>query len=132
MQTQQLSDLICNAISDKKGTDIVVLDVAHMTSVAERFIIASGRSATQVKALCDEVEKKTEEAGVLLLRTEGYREGRWIAMDFGHIIVHLFNAETREFYHLEKLWTDGANVIPFTEKKSKTVSKTSVKKKNQK
>ena len=126
MQTEQLTNLICNAIYNKKGTDIVVLDVSHLTSVAERFIIASGRSAAQVKALCDEVGKKTKEAEVAVLREEGYREGRWIAMDFGFIVVHLFNAETREFYHLEKLWTDGANQIPF--EPEKTPAKTVVRK----
>ena len=113
METKNVTELICKAIHDKKGFQIQILDVTHLTTVADYFVLASGRSTTQVKAISDNVQEKLEKNGIPLVREEGYREGRWIAMDYGHIIVHIFNEETREFYQLERLWTDGANVVTY-------------------
>ena len=76
------------------------------TIIADWFVIASGRSTTQVKALCDELEEKTAEKGMIARRKEGYQEGRWIVMDYGTILVHIFHPEEREYYKLERLWVD--------------------------
>ena len=76
------------------------------TIIADWFIIASGRSTTQVKALCDELEEKAAERGLIAQRKEGYQEGRWIVVDFGTILVHIFHPEEREYYKLERLWAD--------------------------
>ena len=95
-----------DALEDKKGTDIVTIDVQERTSLCEYFVICSGRSAPQVKALCDNVEEKLKKLGVPKLRVDGYSEGRWIAMDYGDIIVHIFQDQQRLFYHLERLWQD--------------------------
>ena len=101
----------CDIINEKLGTDIVCLDITHMTVIADYFVIASGRNPNHVKSLYDELEVKMEEMGYPLIRSEGYAEGRWIVMDFAVIIVHLFYEPEREFYHLERLWDDGGNRV---------------------
>ena len=106
METAEILSRIVDALEDKKGTDIVTIDVQERTSLCEYFVICSGRSAPQVKALCDNVEEKLKKLGVPKLRVDGYSEGRWIAMDYGDIIVHIFQDQQRLFYHLERLWQD--------------------------
>ena len=79
------------------------------------MVIASGRNANQVKALADDVDDRMAELGVPIRRTEGAGDGRWIILDYGHIMVHVFHQEERQFYNLERLWEDGNNrlVLPF-------------------
>lgn len=97
---------LCEVLDSKKATDILAVNVGDKTIIADWFIIASGRSTTQVKALCDELEEKAAESGLIPRRKEGYQEGRWIVMDFGSILVHIFHPEEREYYKLERLWVD--------------------------
>ena len=104
IRTQVLA--LCEALDNKKAFDILALNVADKTIIADWFIIASGRSTTQVKALCDELEEKSAERGLIAQRKEGYQEGRWIVVDFGTILVHIFHPEEREYYKLERLWAD--------------------------
>ncbi len=104
IRTQVLA--LCEALDNKKAFDILALNVADKTIIADWFIIASGRSTTQVKALCDELEEKAAERGLIVQRKEGYQEGRWIVVDFGTILVHIFHPEEREYYKLERLWAD--------------------------
>ena len=104
IRTQVLA--LCEALDNKKASDILALNVADKTIIADWFIIASGRSTTQVKALCDELEEKAAERGLIAQRKEGYQEGRWIVVDFGTILVHIFHPEEREYYKLERLWAD--------------------------
>ena len=104
MTSIQLKDLIINALEDKKAEDIVALNVAERTILADFFIICSGKSTTQVKALAENVEEKLEAEGIFATRKEGLREGRWAVLDYGSVIVHVFNSDTRDFYALEKLW----------------------------
>lgn len=106
METAEKLKLITDALEDKKGADIVTIDVREKTGLCDYFVICSGRSTPQVKALCDNVEEKLKKLDVLKLRTDGYSEGRWIVMDYGDIIVHLFQDQQRLFYHLERLWQD--------------------------
>lgn len=104
-------------LDDKKAVDIIAVDVADKTIVADWFVICSGSSVIQVKAICDEVLEKYEEAGLTLRRKEGYTEGRWIVLDFGYVLLHIFYPEEREYYNIERLWTDGAaEVIKYPEK----------------
>lgn len=98
-------------LDDKKATDIIAIDVADKTIIADWFVICSGSSVIQVKAICDEVLEKYEEAGLTLRRKEGYTEGRWIVLDFGHVLLHIFYPEEREYYNIERLWTDGASEV---------------------
>ena len=97
---------LCEVLDNKKALDILAVNVADKTIIADWFVIASGRSTTQVKALCDELEEKAAERGLIAQRKEGYQEGRWIVVDFGTILVHIFHPEEREYYKLERLWAD--------------------------
>ena len=99
----------------KKAEDVRVLHVAHMTIVADYFILASGRSDVHVRSLCDEIQEHLMKKGKQRLRIEGYREGRWVVLDYGDLLVHIFHRQEREFYGLERLWTDGDNALLVTE-----------------
>ena len=112
MQDQALAQEIAQVIYDKKGRDIVVLNVQHLTVICDYMVIATGRSATQVKALADEVDDRMAELGLNLRRTEGQQDGRWVVLDYGHIMVHIFHQEDRAYYNLERLWEDGSNRLP--------------------
>ena len=108
---------ICNALSDKLGKDIIALYVREKTDLCDYFVIASGSNAPQIKAMGERVEELIEKnLGLVPSRTEGVRDGRWAVIDYGDVIVHIFNDETRLFYHLERLWQDGENVRTFNEK----------------
>ena len=110
MEGKQLALTICKALSDKKAHDIVTVNVADQTIMCSYFVIASGSSTTQVCALGDYVEEELEKQGMKALRKEGLREGRWGVIDYGDVIVHIFNDESRLFYYLERLWDSGKNV----------------------
>ncbi|MBC8588826.1 ribosome silencing factor [Paratissierella segnis] len=98
--------VITKAIDDKKGFDVKVLDVSHLTPIAEYFVIASGNSSTQVMAIADEIESQMFLAGYdKMSNMEGYHSGRWILIDYNDIIVHVFHKDERDFYNLERLWT---------------------------
>ena len=110
MEGKELALAVCKALSDKKAHDIVTVDVADQTIMCSYFVIASGSSTTQVRALGDHVEEQLEKKGLKALRKEGLREGRWGVLDYGDVIVHILNDESRLFYYLERLWDSGKNV----------------------
>ena len=89
------------------------MDVKEKTDVADYFVVAGGRSMTHTRSLIEHVEEEMEKEGVSPTRSEGVREGRWAVLDYGDVIVHIFNDETRLFYHLETLWDDGKNVTRY-------------------
>ena len=110
-EPKEMALLAAKALSDKKGREIQVLEIGELTTLADYFVIATGSSNTQINALVDNVEKvMLEEAGEQPLHREGYRGGTWVLLDYGCIAVHVFNAEAREFYGLERLWRDGTPV----------------------
>jgi len=115
MQNISLVQELSQVLYNNKARDIVALDVSGLTVICDHMIIASGRTANQVKALADDVDEKAAELGLDLRRSEGQTEGRWIILDYGYIIVHVFHQEERAFYNLERLWEDGNNraVLPF-------------------
>ena len=116
---------ICNALSDKLGKDIIALYVREKTDLCDYFVIASGSNAPQIRAMGERVEELVEKnLGVAPTRTEGVRDGRWAVLDYGDVIAHIFNDETRLFYHLERLWTDGGNIEHFNEKTGELYSAT--------
>ena len=105
---REMALLAARALSDKKGREIQVLEIGELTTLAYYFVIATGTSNAQSNALVDNVEKvMQEEAGEEPLHREGYRGGTWVLLDYGCIAVHVFNAEARECYGLERLWRDG-------------------------
>lgn len=111
MNPKELALLAAKALDSKKGMDIKVMEVTDLTSIADYFVICTGSSTTQINALCDCVEEKLEtEGGEKALRREGHRGGIWVLLDYGCVVIHVFNNEAREFYALERLWNDGKSV----------------------
>ena len=103
--SQQLAEAIAEAADDKKAEEIVLLKVAGISYLADYFVIATGFSTTQVKAICDSIEQAIEIKYQLPpLRLQGKSEGRWIVIDYGDVIAHIFMPEEREFYSLEAFW----------------------------
>ena len=111
MTPKELAMIAAKALDEKKGKEISVIEITDLTTIADYFIIASGTSNTQINALSGAVEKALQEqAGEDPLRREGYRDGTWVLLDYGCIVVHIFSQEAREFYSLERLWSDGKPV----------------------
>lgn len=98
------------ALADKKGEDIRVIDISEISPIADYFIISNGTSSSQVDALVDNVEEKMHKAGYSFKQQEGTNSGTWVLMDYGDIIVHIFDKENRSFYNLEHIWSDGREV----------------------
>lgn len=98
------------AILDKKGDDVALLDVSDLLVVTDVFVIGTGTSSRHVRSLADDVEQHLSELGDRPLRKEGADYGRWVLVDYGDFVVHLFDAETRDFYDLERLWADAPRV----------------------
>lgn len=112
MEAKDIITIAANALYDKKAQDIVALDVTKLTVITDVMLIASGRNLLQIKALADEVDDKLAEAGVPLLRRDGHQDARWVVLDYGTVLVHLFHTQEREFYRLDKLWEHDGNRIP--------------------
>ena len=102
-----MARLAIQALEDKKGEDIRIIDIREVSVLADYFIIASGSNANQVQAMTDNVEEVLGKAGYEPKQIEGYRSANWILMDYGDIIVHVFCREDRLFYDLERIWRDG-------------------------
>lgn len=102
--------IVLDSASDKKALDIVLLNISKLTTISDYFVICSGNSERQVKAIADVVEEKMLEAGYKVYNKEGYKTARWILLDFGDVVVHVFHKEDREFYNLERLWVDSENI----------------------
>lgn len=97
-------------LRDKLAVDVLVLDVAALTSVASYLVIGSGESIRQVKALAEAVDETLSAEGARLLHREGFEHGHWVLLDYGDIVVHVFHQDAREFYRIERLWPD-ANLV---------------------
>jgi ribosome-associated protein len=106
----EIAELAVKALDSKKAKDIKVLETRDVTVLADYFILCTAGSTTQIKTLTDAVHKVLEENGEPPLRTEGYRRGGWVLIDFGCAVVHIFLKDIREFYALERLWRDAREV----------------------
>ena len=117
-QSREMAKLACEALVDKKGEDIRVIDIAGISVLADYFIIANGTNRNQVQALIDNVEEQLGRAGVSPKQIEGYDAANWVLMDYRDIIVHVFDKENRLFYDIERIWRDGKvlDVNEFLEK----------------
>lgn len=97
-------DIIVNTLEDKQASDIKVIDLENKSSVADYFVIATGNSVNQNKALLEYIEENLEKNDFNILSVEGFREGKWILIDCDDIIVHIFSSSQRDFYNIEDLW----------------------------
>lgn len=100
-------------LDEKGANDIQILEVAHLTSITDYFVIANGRNIQSVRSLAEDLEDKLTEEGIEPRRKEGERESKWIVLDYAHVIVHIFHPEERQFYNIERLWQDGTNQVEF-------------------
>lgn len=110
ISTEEKIKTAVKALDSKRAEDIQVIGIGDLTIIADYFIIANGMSNTQTKALAEEVEFRLSQLGVEPNRTEGYQGQTWIVLDYGDIVVHVFYKETRDYYNLERLWSDGTPV----------------------
>lgn len=104
---KMMAQIACKAIDDKKGQDIKVIDIHNVSVIADYFVIASGTNSNQVQAIVDNVEEQLGRAGFEAKQIERNRNSSWILMDYGDVIVHVFDEENRLFYDLERIWRDG-------------------------
>ena len=112
MTSKELTKLAVAALEDRKAEDVTVIDISEISPIADYFIIANGTNESQVRALVDNVEETLGKAGYEVKQREGYGLGSWVLLDFGDIIVHVFDRENRVFYDLERIWSDGKQVDP--------------------
>ena len=110
MNASQKAECIVRAMKEKKAFDIVTIDVSDRTSVCDYFVIASANNVIQTHAVAEKIEEDLAKAGEEVLRTEGGRGAKWVAMDFSDVIVHVFEKETRKEYNIETLWNSGLNL----------------------
>lgn len=106
-KTKNMAQIAIQALEDKKAEDIKVIDISGVSVLADYFIIASGSNRSQIQALTDYVEEQLGRSGLPVKQIEGYDTANWILMDFGDLIVHIFDRENRLFYDLERIWRDG-------------------------
>lgn len=109
-KVKEMAALAIEALEDKKAEDIRVIDISQVSVIADYFIIANGTNKSQIQTLSDAVEEKLGREGYLLKQKEGFRNANWVLLDFGDIIVHVFDKENRLFYDLERIWRDGKTV----------------------
>lgn len=106
MTPKEIALAAAKALDSKKGDDLMVLETGHLTTLADYFVICTATSSTQIKALSDHCEKTLKEAGEAPHHIEGHRGGTWVLMDYSSVVIHIFMPEAREFYNLERLWSD--------------------------
>ncbi len=111
-QSKELARLAIQALEDKKAEDIAIIDISEVSVLADYFIIASGSNRNQIQAITDNVEELLGKNGTFVKQIEGYDTANWVLMDFGDIIVHVFDRENRLFYDLERIWRDGKRMDP--------------------
>jgi len=111
MDERQLLKSICEAIEDKKGERIVILDVSKISSFTDFFVLCQGTNQRQNQAICDSIRERLKKSdGTSPSHIEGYQEAEWILLDYLQCVVHVFSPEARDFYKLERLWSDGARL----------------------
>lgn len=105
--SKEMVKIAVNALNDKKAEDVKIIDISEVSTLADYFVIANGTNINQVKALADNIDKDLDKKGYPVKHVEGYQSGNWILLDYGDIIIHIFDTENRLFYNLEKMWSNG-------------------------
>ncbi len=112
MRLEDKVRLVAEVLEEKKGEDIVALDLREFATIVDAFILVSAQVPVQARSMADEVERVLGESRVFPWHVEGYGEGRWILMDYGDVVVHIFLQEARELYDLDRLWGDAPSLLP--------------------
>lgn len=107
-QSKEMARLAYQAMEDKKARDIRIIDISEISVLADYFLIASGSNKNQVQAMVDNVQEELHKAGFVPKQVEGYNSANWILLDYGDIIIHVFDEENRLFYDLDRIWRDGS------------------------
>jgi len=107
LESNELAKKIEGILDEKKAKDISIISIKEISILADYFVICSGTSVPHIKSLADEVEERMEKENVKILHKEGYNSARWILLDYGSVVIHIFHEEDRDFYNLERLWADG-------------------------
>ncbi|MDO4261567.1 MAG: ribosome silencing factor [Eubacteriales bacterium] len=107
---KEMARIAVDALEEKKAKDVKILDISHVSVLADYFIIASGANRNQVQAMADEAQERLYKAGYEAKQVEGYQTANWILMDYQDVIIHIFDEENRLFYDLERIWRDGSLV----------------------
>lgn len=110
MTATEIVKIACKALEDKKAVDIKVINISEVSVMADYFIIAGGENKNQIQALYDNVEHELAKSGVMPKHIEGNQNTNWILLDYGDVIIHVFNQEDRLFYDLERIWKDGKSI----------------------
>ena len=110
LSPREIAEIAVKALDSKRARDIKLLYVEEQTTLADYYVLATGNSITQIQALSGEVEHKLTEAGVAVGHIEGHGNGTWVLMDYGCVAVHVFSREARDFYNLDKLWSDSEQI----------------------
>ncbi|MDQ0192024.1 ribosome silencing factor [Paenibacillus wynnii] len=106
LSPEKLLQLTVTAVEDKKANNVVALDLRNISPISDYFVICHGNSDTQVQAIATEVRKVVHEAGGVIRGMEGVDSARWVLMDLGDVVVHIFHRDEREYYNIERLWSD--------------------------
>ena len=114
MESKELAIACARAMDERRGTKITVLELEDLTTLTDYFVVGTGASRVQTRAMADRIEEVLSDAGIRPHRIEGLQEGRWVLMDYGQVIIHIFQEDERNFYSLERLWAD-APALPFEE-----------------
>ena len=111
-RSAEMAKMVIEALEDKKANDIKVIDISDVSVLADYFIIANGTNRSQIQALSDGVEEKLGKSGYVVKQIEGYNTANWVLLDFGDVIVHVFDESNRLMYDLERIWRDGKEIDP--------------------
>lgn len=106
LTSAQVAQLAARLLEDKKARQVRILDISQISTVADYFVVGSASSTVHLRAIADHVEEQLDQVGMRKRHMEGYRNGRWILLDYGDLVIHLFHEEERDFYNLERLWGD--------------------------
>jgi len=110
VESREKLDLITDALEDKRALELVILDVGHLTQMTDFMVVCTGTSNIHIRALADGVIERMKDAGIKGVRAEGYNDARWVLIDYGDVVLHIFAESEREFYQLEKLWRGARHI----------------------
>ena len=102
---------VAEVANNKKAKDVLILDIRGLSGIADYFVICAGNSETQVQAIISEMKDKIEEIGIPIKGIEGHQQARWVLMDLGDVVVHVFHKEDRDYYNIERLWADAPRIV---------------------